>query len=113
MQMFPTITADFNENESCKILVCSHTANQSRVFLCWSGPAPAAEPVCRPRRYVAETEQAAPRRGKDAAPAGGRSETETPGIDCARHCSGKREKISPITMHVLVKQVCDKPFTSY
>lgn len=74
-----------------KISACLHTASRSRVSLCWSGPAPAAEPVCTPRRYVAETEQAAPRQGKDAAPAGGRSETETLGIDYALHCSGWRE----------------------
>lgn len=64
-----------------------HTASQSRVSPCWPGPVLAVEPVCRPRRYVAETEQAAPRQGKDAVPAGGRSERETPGIDCALHCS--------------------------
>lgn len=46
---------------------------------------------------MAETERAAPRRGKDAAPDGGRSETETPGIDCALHCSGGRENKLLIT----------------
>lgn len=43
---------------------------------------------------MAGTEQAAPRQGKDAAPAGGRSETETPGTDCALHCSEGERKIS-------------------
>lgn len=70
-----------------EIFACLRTASQSRVFLCWPGPVPAVEPVCTPLTYVAETERAAPRRGKDAAPAGGRSETETPGTDCALHCS--------------------------
>lgn len=74
---------------SYKILACLHTASQNRVFLCWPSPAPAVEPVCTPLRFVAETKQAAPHQEKAAAPAGGRSETETPGTGCGLHYSGR------------------------
>lgn len=81
-----------SEKHHGKLLACLRTASQSRVSPWRPGPVLAAEPVCRPRRCEAETERAAPRRGTDAAPAGGRSETETPGSDCARHCSGGDRK---------------------
>lgn len=86
-------------NETCSLtqriclFACWHTPNQSRVFQRWLGPAPAAELACGPPTCEAETGQAAPHQGKDAALAGGRSETETLGTDCALHCSdGKREQ---------------------
>lgn len=63
------------------------TASQSTVFPFCSGPEPAAEPVGRPLRRVAVTGRVAPRQGMAAAPAGGHSETGTPGTDCARHYS--------------------------
>lgn len=66
-----------------------HTASQSRVSLCWPVPVPAAGPACKPLIRGAGTGQAAPHQETDAAPAGGRSETKTPGTDCARHCSEK------------------------
>lgn len=72
------------------------TASQSTVFPLWSGPAPAAKPVGRPLRRVAVTGRVAPRQGMAAAPAGGRSETGTPGTDCACHYSkGGEEEQRP------------------
>lgn len=74
---------------SYKILACLRTASQNKAFLCWPSPVPAVEPVCTPLTFVAETKQAAPHQEKDAAPAGGRSETETPGSGCGLHYSGR------------------------
>lgn len=39
------------------------------------------------------TGRVAPRQGMGAAPIGGRSETGTPGTDCARHCSKARKEV--------------------
>lgn len=64
-----------------------HTASQSRASLRWPAPGPAAGPVCTPLTRGAGTEQAAPHQGTDAAPDGDRSETKTPGTDCAHRCS--------------------------
>lgn len=80
--------------ENTILNACFLTPSQSRVSQLWSGSVPALELVCRPRSWAAETEQAAQHQGKDAARAGGRSETETPGTDCALHCSGSKENTS-------------------
>lgn len=53
---------------------------------------PAVEPAGRRLRCMAVTGRVAPRQGTGAAPAGGRSETGTPGTDCARRCSKAGEE---------------------